>query len=73
MILEGVMIIIACTCLTVFHPAISFQGVWHEANFTFRTKKNGTEKLMYSETGDEESARGVETRGIEMNPMMVRK
>ncbi|KAK0107329.1 hypothetical protein ONS95_004023 [Cadophora gregata] len=60
MILEGVMIIIACGCLTILHPAVCFQGVWHEANFVFRTSKNRAEKLMYNETGDEESQRGVQ-------------
>ncbi len=45
MILEGLMIVIATTCLTVFHPAVCFQGVWHEANFTFRTKKGASAKL----------------------------
>ncbi len=36
MILEGPMVIIACTVLTVFHPGIAFQGAWKEADFTFR-------------------------------------
>ncbi len=39
MILEGAMITIATTCLTALHPGISFQGAWHEVNFSFRTKK----------------------------------
>jgi len=39
MVLEGVMIIIACSCLTILHPAVCFQGAWHEANFNFRTSK----------------------------------
>lgn len=68
MILEGVMIIIACFCLTAFHPAVSFQGVWHETNFVFRTSKNKTEKMMYNETGDEESQQGVQ-----MNTMTAPK
>ncbi|KAH7356874.1 RTA1 like protein-domain-containing protein [Rhexocercosporidium sp. MPI-PUGE-AT-0058] len=68
MILEGVMIIIACFCLTVFHPAVCFQGVWHETNFVFRTSKNRAEKMMYNETGDEESQRAVQ-----MNTMMTPK
>ena len=64
MILEGVMIIIACGCLTILHPAVCFQGVWHEANFVFRTSKNRPEKLMYNETGDEESQRGVQMNNL---------
>jgi hypothetical protein len=38
MILEGLMVVTACFCLTALHPAISFQGFWHEANFKFRAK-----------------------------------
>ncbi|KAH6873404.1 RTA1 like protein-domain-containing protein [Thelonectria olida] len=39
MVMEGVMIVIACVCLTVLHPAICFQGAWHNANFSFRSSK----------------------------------
>lgn len=40
MILEGTMVIIACICLTVFHPGICFQGHWSDANFKlFRKSK----------------------------------
>ncbi|KAG9232288.1 putative sphingoid long-chain base transporter RSB1 [Amylocarpus encephaloides] len=50
MILEGGMIIIATFCLTALHPAICFQGVWHEANFGFRTKKvNATKHSLLSD------------------------
>lgn len=35
MVLDGVMVIIACTCLTVFHPGIGFGGRWAEAKFPF--------------------------------------
>ncbi|EHL01200.1 putative Sphingoid long-chain base transporter RSB1 [Glarea lozoyensis 74030] len=40
MVLEGVMIVLATGGLSVFHPAVAFQGVWHELNFNFRTKKS---------------------------------
>jgi hypothetical protein len=40
MVMEGVMIVIATACLTFLHPAICFQGAWHEATFSFRNKKN---------------------------------
>ena len=33
MVLEGVMIIIASVCLTVFHPGRVFGSAWHEADF----------------------------------------
>lgn len=62
MVLEGVMIVIACLCLTLLHPAVCFQGAWHEANFNFRTKSqaNGKSNSMSS---DMES----QNLGIEMN------
>lgn len=44
MMLEPVMIIIAVLCLTILHPAICFQGAWHDANFNFRTKKGDSLK-----------------------------
>jgi hypothetical protein len=39
MVMEGVMIVLATTCLTFLHPAVAFQGAWHEAVFHFRTRK----------------------------------
>jgi RTA1 like protein len=35
MVLDGVMVIIACTCLTIFHPGIGFGDRWAEAKFPF--------------------------------------
>ncbi|KUJ18266.1 RTA1-domain-containing protein [Mollisia scopiformis] len=52
MILEGLMIVTATTCLTLLHPAVCFQGAWHEANFKFRTNKGESAKLY---TSDEEN------------------
>ncbi|CZR53242.1 related to YER185w, Rta1p [Phialocephala subalpina] len=69
MILEGLMIVIACSCLTILHPAIAFQGVWHEANFTFRTKK-GDVKTMYS-TDEENQSSDVQLDGVEMTGNQV--
>ncbi|MCJ1400629.1 hypothetical protein MMC11_003837 [Xylographa trunciseda] len=40
MILEGAMVVIATTLLTVFHPGISFVGHWAAANFALRGRKN---------------------------------
>lgn len=57
MILEGAMIVIATGCLTLLHPAIAFQGAWHEANFAFRTK-GGVHKQLSSD--DEESQMNIE-------------
>lgn len=41
MILEGAMVTIACSCLTLLHPGISFQGRWSDANFAIWIKKDG--------------------------------
>lgn len=39
MVLEGPMIIIAVTALTVFHPGLAFSGEWNDASWSFRSKK----------------------------------
>lgn len=36
MILDGVMVILAATCLTVVHPGYGFDKRWNEAKFPFR-------------------------------------
>ena len=59
MVLEGAMIVLATTALTALHPAVAFQGVWHEANFQFRTKK-GVDGKMMRVGSDEESQSGIE-------------
>ncbi|KAF4625050.1 hypothetical protein G7Y89_g13119 [Cudoniella acicularis] len=38
MILEGAMIVIATSCMTLLHPGLAFKGSWEGANFTFRVK-----------------------------------
>ncbi|KAE8445435.1 hypothetical protein EG329_013448 [Mollisiaceae sp. DMI_Dod_QoI] len=40
MVLEGAMIIIATSCLTLLHPGFCFQGAWHAADFTFLKRKS---------------------------------
>lgn len=40
MILEGAMIILAVTSLTIFHPGTCFQGSWNQANFSIRASKD---------------------------------
>lgn len=39
MVLDGVMIILAITFLTILHPGVAFQGHWSAANFTLRKSK----------------------------------
>ncbi|EKD12813.1 uncharacterized protein L3040_006967 [Drepanopeziza brunnea f. sp. 'multigermtubi'] len=56
MVFETFMIIIACTCLTVWHPALAFGDVWHQLNFDDGTE--GPPKKMDEESGDEESQIG---------------
>jgi hypothetical protein len=62
MIMEAAMIIIACTCLSVFHPGTCFQGAWAEANFKFRSKK-GT-LLKTTDSGDEEAGAAMEFQNV---------
>lgn len=51
MVLEGVMIVFAGSCLTAFHPGISFQGSWRDVNDTFHHRSEA-EKLMKAGTSD---------------------
>lgn len=44
MILEGVMIVVATSCLTFMHPGVCFQGLWSAANFSFRGKSTEDEE-----------------------------
>lgn len=39
MVLDGVMVILAATCLTIWHPGYGFGKRWNEARFPFRTPK----------------------------------
>lgn len=39
MILDGVMVILACLFLTIWHPGYGFGKRWNEAGFRFRTSK----------------------------------
>ncbi|KAF4983053.1 hypothetical protein FZEAL_1453 [Fusarium zealandicum] len=39
MILDGVMVILASICLTVWHPGYGFGDRWNKAGFPFRTSK----------------------------------
>lgn len=64
MVLEPAMIIIACLCLTLLHPAVCFQGAWHDANFNFRTKKG--ELLKSRDSSDEEAQMTGYGQGIPM-------
>jgi hypothetical protein len=65
MVLEGVMIVLATGGLTIFHPAVAFQGVWSELNFNFRAKKGHTKVL--SMTDEESPMSNVELSQMPLN------
>lgn len=44
-ILDGVMVLVACIALTVYHPGISFEGRWPEANFQLIGKKSNKQDI----------------------------
>lgn len=61
MILEGPMIIIACVCLTVFHPGICFRGRWMEADWSFgKEKKSSGSKWDVELSSAESEGAGVQ-------------
>ena len=39
MVLDGVMVLLACICLTVLHPGIGFGDEWAQADFPFWKSK----------------------------------
>ncbi|KAI9819296.1 MAG: hypothetical protein M1827_007453 [Pycnora praestabilis] len=56
MILEGAMIVIATTSLTIFHPGFAFQGHWDSVNFSLRGRKNERDGgSVGGESGGEET------------------
>jgi len=61
-VLESVMIMIAALCLTALHPAVCFQGVWHDANFSLRNKEGNGQVLK---SADEERGNIMEMRSSE--------
>lgn len=50
MILDGTMIILACSCLTIFHPGYGFGKRWNEAKFRFRASKSKFNQEETSQT-----------------------
>lgn len=67
MVLDGVMVILACTCLSACHPGWGFQGRWDEAGFHFhpQSKKDANvagdaeNGSAGSVQGGDESEKGV--------------
>ncbi|KAH6654763.1 RTA1 like protein-domain-containing protein [Truncatella angustata] len=56
MILDGVMVILATMCITVWHPGYGFQKRWNDARFRFRTPKA---------IGDQEDPQSIVAGGSE--------
>jgi hypothetical protein len=63
MVLEGAMITIACSCLSLLHPGISFRGSWSDVDFTFRTRKDGDIEKTIPATSDA-SGEAVEEENV---------
>lgn len=57
MILEGAMIILAVTLLTILHPAVAFQGEWHKANFAIRKSKDKNLAMNSSNSTEKDGIR----------------
>jgi hypothetical protein len=51
MILDGTMIILACTCMTVLHPGVGFGNKWADAKFRFTKRDEGAEAAAAVEQG----------------------
>lgn len=62
MILDGVMIIIASSSLTIFHPGRCFGSVWKEANFTFLLGKGQGGDVELESSGVEGSSESVKEK-----------
>lgn len=53
MILDGAMVSIGSILLTVYHPGLSFQGNWSNANFSMKGKnrtENEAEKVSTADS-----------------------
>jgi hypothetical protein len=58
MVLDGVMVIIACTCLTVMHPGIGFGNKWGVSKFFFWGKREAAGDVV------EQSPETMEKLGV---------
>ena len=69
MVLDGVMVIIACTCLTVFHPGIGFGDRWAEAKFPFgkAVVESDPEVVVEDSGGERIGVTGKEQTTPELN------
>lgn len=62
MVLDGVMVILATTCLTIWHPGYGFGKRWNEAGFPFRTsKKKADAETVQIQTVAPDGSRKMET------------
>jgi hypothetical protein len=65
MVLEGVMIIIASTSLTIFHPGPSFAGKWKDAHFFRKQKSKGSTLEGNDVSGTELESKVIQTEVTE--------
>lgn len=70
MILDGVMVILASTCLTVYHQGIGFQSRWRDAEFQFRKTKATGDRETSQITGDGGS-KGSEKAGPQVSEALT--
>lgn len=64
MVLDGVMVITACICLTVMHPGIGFTKVgWAAAKFHFANKKEKVRIHGVPVEGGESASGGEKVAG----------
>jgi hypothetical protein len=70
MVLDGVMVITACVCMTVLHPGIGFGDRWSEAKFQFGKAVAGVDPEIVVESGNREK---VETGGNELTTTELRE
>lgn len=69
MVLDGVMVIIACVCMTVLHPGIGFGDRWAEAKFPFGKAVVEVDPEVVVEGGNREK---VEAAGAEQTTTELR-
>ncbi len=43
MVLEGAMVVLATSVLTIFHPGIVFGEKWKDAGWTWKNSRSGTD------------------------------
>jgi len=66
MVLDGVVVIITCTCLSIFHPGIRFGDRWAEAKFPFGQAVVESDPEVVVEDAGREKLRSTRKEGTSM-------